>query len=224
MNDNGMVKDGKTSPIFTTKKVWVGSDGRSGSWAKYLEKVDTAAEWTIAYVMHYTHPAPLQEVCLEMIRSSQCFWNGLFDYLNNDLKRLIQFGIVEKKCLLLVSEQMQIVFEQVLRAQMMMPEFSLVPGTKVPVDYATQVSFFMLQAHAAMVDFAEKKFTGHRLLGNTFIHFLARQCSNSTLAALEKRFGALEMKMNNLNKRMDDKTTTIKKKAGGGRATPLPSG
>jgi hypothetical protein len=51
-NENSMVKDGDTFPIFKSKKVWVGpSDGRSGAWAKYLDTVDTAAERAIAYML-----------------------------------------------------------------------------------------------------------------------------------------------------------------------------
>jgi hypothetical protein len=112
-NKGGTVKDGKTFPILKTKKVWVGSDGRSGARAKYLAKVDTAPERAIAFVMRYTKAGPLRELCLEMIGTSQRFWTAFFDYLNNDLERLTQFGITEKECLVLVSEQMQIVFEQV---------------------------------------------------------------------------------------------------------------
>ena len=196
-NEGGTVRDGDTFPIFKSKKVWVGSDGRSGARAKYLSKVDTASERAIAYVMRYTKAGPLRELCLEMIRTSQRFWTGLFDYLNNDLERLIQFGISEKECLVLVSEQLQIVFEQVFIKRMMMPEFSVIPGTKVSFDYAAQIFFFTLQAHTAMVDFTDKKFTGHGLLGNTFIRFLARQCGNSSSAALETRLSAVEKKVNN---------------------------
>jgi hypothetical protein len=43
-NADGMVKDGETFPIFMSKKVWVGSDGRSGARAKYLITVNTAVD------------------------------------------------------------------------------------------------------------------------------------------------------------------------------------
>jgi hypothetical protein len=99
----------------------------------------TASERAIAYVMRYTKAGPLRELCLEMIRTSQRFWTAFFDYLNNNLERLIQFRISDKECLVLVSEQMQIVFEQVFIKRMMMPEFSVVPGTKVLYDYAAQI-------------------------------------------------------------------------------------
>jgi hypothetical protein len=219
-NEGGTVRDGDTFPVFKTKKVWVGSDGRSGARAKYLAKVDTASERAIAYVMRYTKAGPLRELCLEMIRTSQRFWTGFFDYLNNDLERLIQFGISEKECLVLVSEQMQIVFEQVFIKRMMMPEFSVVPGTKVSFDYAAQIFFFTLQAHTAMVDFTDKKFTGHGLLGNTFIRFLARQCGNSSSAAFEARLSAVEKKVNNTNKRIEEEAAAAKKKAATAKSTP----
>jgi hypothetical protein len=219
-NEGGTVRDGDTFPIFKTKKVWVGSDGRSGARAKYLAKVDTASERAIAYVMRYTKAGPLRELCLEMIRTSQRFWTGFFDYLNNDLERLIQFGISEKECLVLVSEQMQIVFEQVFIKRMMMPEFSVVPGTKVSFDYAAQIFFFTLQAHTAMVDFTDKRFTGHGLLGNTFIRFLARQCGNSSSAAFETRLSAVEKKVNNTNKRIEEEAAAAKKKAATAKSIP----
>jgi hypothetical protein len=119
---------------------------------------------------------------------SQRFWTAFFDYLNNDLEGLMQFGILEKECLVLVSEQMVIVF---FGTRMKMPEFSVYPGTRVPVEYAAQdFCHFTLQGDSAMADFSDKKFTGHGLLGNTFICFLAPQCGNSSLAVLEKRVGA----------------------------------
>jgi hypothetical protein len=219
-NEGGTVKDGDTFPVFKSKKVWVGSDGRSGARAKYLAKVDTAAERAIAYVMRYTKAGPLRELCLEMIRISQRFWTALYDYLNNDLERLLQFGIVEKECLVLVSEQMQIVFEQVFIKRMMMPEFSVVPGTKVSFEYAAQICFFTLQAHTAMADFTEKKFTGHGLLGNTFIRFLARQCGNSSAAAFESRLAAVEKKVKDVHKRVEDEATAAKRRTG----APKPAG
>ena len=219
--EDGDIKDGETFPILKTKKVWVGSDGRSGARAKYLEKVDTAAERAIAYVGRYTRTGPLQEMCLEMIRTSQRFWTAFFDYLNNDLERLVQFGISEKECLVLISEQMKIVFEQVFTKRMMMPEFSIVPGSGVPFDYAAQVLYFTLQAHSAMDDFMSKKFTGHGLLGNTFIRFLARQCGNTSVAGFEKRIEklekALEDSVKKVNKRVDEAITTVNRKTNAGR-------
>ena len=229
--DDGEVKDGETFPILKTKKVWVGSDGRSGARAKYLEKVDTAAERAIAYVQRYTKTGPLQDVCLEMIRTSQRFWTAFFDYLNNDLERLVQFGISEKECLVLISEQMKIVFEQVFAKRMMMPEFSISLGDAVTSNYAAQIFFFTLQAHAAMEDFMSKKFTGHGLLGNTFIRFLARQCGNTSVAGFEKRIDKLEKELGDatkkLNKRIDDSVTAVNKKVNSGRpggANPPASG
>lgn len=215
-----MVSDGETFPVFKSKRVWVGTDGHSGARAKYLAKVDTAAERAIAYVMRYTKAGPLREMCLEMIRISQRFWTAFFDYLNNDLERLIQFGIVEKECLVLVSEQMQIVFEQVFVKRMLMPEFSLFPGMKVPVEYAAQICHFTLHAHSAMLDFTDKKFTGHGLLGKTFIRFLARQCGNSTSAALLKRLEGVEGSIKNLNKRVEEEVAGAKKCAGTWPAPP----
>jgi hypothetical protein len=75
-NDNGMVKDGDTFPIFKSKKVWVCSDGRSGAWAKHLDTVDTAVERAIAYIMNYTKAGPLCEMCLEMVGIS-AFLDGV---------------------------------------------------------------------------------------------------------------------------------------------------
>jgi hypothetical protein len=96
---------------------------------------------------------------------------------------------------------------------MKMPEFSVYPGTRVPVEYAAQVCHFTLQGHAAMADFTDKKFTGHGLLGNTFIRFLVWQCGNSSLAVLEKRVGAVEKSLKNLNTRAEDEVAASKKRA-----------
>ena len=229
--DDGDVKDGETFPVLKTKKVWVGSDGRSGARAKYLDKVNTAAERATAYVSRYTKSGPLQEVCMEMIRTSQRFWTAFYDYLNNDLERLIQFGIAEKECLVLISEQMKIVFEQVFAKRMMMPEFSVPPDEKVPIEYAAQIFYFTLQAHSAMDDFMAKKFTGHGLLGNTFIRFLARQCGNTSVAGFEKRVERLEKDLadhvKKLNKRMDELLVSVNKKTnakGPGGANPPTTG
>lgn len=67
----------------------------------------------------------------------------------------------------------------------MMPEFSVAAGERVGMDFAAQIFHFTLQGHAEMSDFSNKKFTGHGLLGNTFIRFLARQCGATTSAAME---------------------------------------
>jgi hypothetical protein len=85
--------------------------------------VDTAAEKAAVYIKRCT-PGPLQELCLEMARVSQHFWGALFSYLNNDLERLLQFGIAEKECLVLLTEQLDIVFQQLFIKRMHMPEIS----------------------------------------------------------------------------------------------------
>ena len=75
-----------------------------------------------------------------------------------------------------------------------------------------------------MEDFSSKKFTGHGLLGNTFIRFLARSVGSSSGAVLEKRLKDLETKLgteiSKVNKSISDAVTAINKKtkagAGGG--------
>jgi hypothetical protein len=220
-HDDGEIKDGEAFPIFKSRKVWCGMDGRSGQRARFLERVDTAAEKAAVYIKRCTNPGPLQELCLEMARVSQHFWGALFSYLNNDLERLLQFGIAEKECLVLLTEQLDIVFQQLFIKRMHMPEISTL---NVEPAYAASVAYYTLQAHAVMEDFSSKKFTGHGLLGNTFIRFLARSVGSSSGAVLEKRLKDLETKLgteiSKVNKSISDAVTAINKKtkagAGGG--------
>jgi hypothetical protein len=60
----------------------------------------------------------------------------------------------------------------------------------------------------------------HGLLGNTFIRFLARQCGNSSAAAFDTRLTAVEKKVKDVHKRVEDEATAAKRKAG--KATPTP--
>ena len=90
-----------------------------------------------------------------------------------------------------------------------MPQFD--PDTDAG-DYASQIAFYTLQAHAGMNEFSSVHFGGHGLLGNTFIRFLAKQSGNtSSVVKLEKK---LEEFMKKINKKLD-KTVAAAKKAKG---------
>lgn len=203
------LKNGEAFTMLKSKEGWVGTDGYSGTRAKYLEKVETATIRARAYIMRATAEGPLRELCLELMRGSAQFWTDFFAYVNNDLTRLIQFEIPEKDCLVLVSEQINIVFEAIYNKRQLMPQFDPHMDSG---DYASQIAYYTLQAHAVMDEFSSVKFGGHGLLGNTFIRFLAKQTGNSSaVVKLEKK---LDEQMKKINKKLDETVTAAKKAKG----------
>jgi hypothetical protein len=210
-NADGEIKDGETFPMLSSMQEWSGFDGNAGARVKFLEKVSVASERHQTYADTHTSN-DLKEFVMWENRTSQRFWTDVMAYIHNDLERLRQFGIPEKDCLVLVSEQLRIIFDQTFSKRMHMPELST---ENDKFEYAAQIAWHTLQAHAVMDDFSSKKFTGHGLLGNTFIRFLARQLGASSAANLAEKLATLETQwkkqLKDCNKRVDEALESVKK-------------
>jgi hypothetical protein len=144
--------------------------------------------------------------------------------LHNNLEKLLQMHISEKECLLLVSDQWKIIFDQIYKKRMLMMSFS--PLTE-PMDYAANFLYHTLAAHEVMDDFLSKGFSGDGLLGNSFVRFLARHIGSTSVTTIDKKVGGLESRVGTLettvstankaiNKRLEDFEKALKKKAGQG--------
>lgn len=224
-NDKTEVKEGETFPMLKSKGIWKGSMGYTGARAKFLEKIDVATQKAHTYISLHTKPGRLRELCLAMSRASQQFHHDLFTYLDNDFERLVQFGINEKDCLILVSDQIHIVFEQLFKKRMHLASFSQLNDLS---EYAAQLAHISLKAHGIMDEFSRAGFEGHGMLGNAFVKFLARQCGTTSVAGLEKRLIKLEEEpklredaIHGVNSRIDEcythmKNHYVKKQGGGG--------
>eukprot|EP00956_Cyclotella_meneghiniana_P017897 scaffold29464_cov65-Cyclotella_meneghiniana.AAC.4 len=127
-------------------------------WSISSDDLKNAATRARAYIMRATVEGPLRELCLELMRGSTQFWTDFFAYANNDLTKPVQFGIPEKDCLVLVSEQINIVFEAIYNKCQLMSQFD--PHTDAG-DYASQIAVYTLQAHAEMDEFSSVQFGGH---------------------------------------------------------------
>ena len=198
-NKGGDVKPTETFPMLSSKNEWIGESGQAGSKALFLDKVDSASKMANDYILRHTAAGPLRELCLELKRISTLFWTDLFAYLNDDLERLIQFKIPEQQCLVLISSQLKIILKAVFDSRKFMPQLS----STVTMDYTAQFAFYTLQAHQVMTDFSSKKFTGHGLLGNCFIRFLAAQVGETSAPAMTKKIKTLEERVDKEVKKMN---------------------
>ena len=87
------LKNGEAFPMLKSQEGWVGTDGYSGTRAKFLEKVEIKLPLELVHTL-YGLPLKVRldrELCLELMRGSTQFWTDFFAYVNNDLTRLIQF-------------------------------------------------------------------------------------------------------------------------------------
>ena len=209
-NKGGDVKPTDTFPMLSSRSEWTGSSGQAGQRALFLEKVDSASKMSNDYILRHTIPGPLRELCLELKRISTLFWTDLFTYLNDDLERLVQFQIPVQECLVLISSQLKIILKAVFDSRKFMPQLS----STVTIDYTAQYAYYTLRAHQQMADFSSKKFTGHGLLGNCFIRFLAAQVGETSGPAITKKLKSLEERLDKevkqMNKTLSDTLKAVK--------------
>jgi hypothetical protein len=222
-SDHSEVKDGDTFEMLKSRALWNGTNGYDGTRDRFLQKTGVAHEVLEAYIAQYSEMGPLQQLAMTMGRNVRQFMTSLFNYSHNDLEKLLQMHISEKECLLLVSDQWKIIFGQIYKKRMLMMSFS--PLTE-PMDYAANYLFHTLAAHEVMYDFLSKGFSGHGLLGNSFVR-LARHIGSTSVTTIDKKVGGLESRVGTLkttvstankaiNKRLEDVEKALKKKAGQG--------
>jgi hypothetical protein len=223
-SDHTEVKDGEAFDMLKSRSLWNGTNGYDGTRDRFLQKTGVAHEVLEAYISQYSEMGPLQQLAMTMGHNVRNFMTGLFNFSHNDLEKLLQMNISEKECLLLVSDQWKIIFGQIYKKRMLMMSFS--PLTE-PMDYAANYLYHSLAAHEVMNDFLSKGFSGHGLLGNSFVRFLACHIGATSVTTIDKKVGGLESRVGSLettvansnkaiNKRLEDFEKALKKKAGQG--------
>jgi hypothetical protein len=108
-----MVVAGKTLPAFSSKEKWQGTGGMDGRQVKIKLSLDTLADG-VRTVIQDKFPAgsQLRKLALRMLEHTLAWFSTVFKHLDAKFVHLTQVSISEEETLILLSEEVIIMFDR----------------------------------------------------------------------------------------------------------------
>ena len=109
-------------------------------------------------------------------------------HLDTELMRLTQLHISEEESLVLLSEEVIILYSWIHDVRKYMMEFT---GQVNKVDYMGRCIWVTLQVHQVMQEFVQGGLKSHPAIGSTFIQFPTKQTGNNVALGVGVQLGKL---------------------------------
>jgi hypothetical protein len=180
---------GTRIPAFKTAETWRGDgglDGRRHDIERSLETAALVARTTINEKL--PGRGNLREVALSMIDKTLAWFNTVHRHLNAKLLQLAQLHISEDECLILLSEEIIIMFSMIHDIRKQRMEFTL-KGKRV--EYMVRCIWLTLQAHAVMDGFVKQGLKYNSAISAAFIHFLTKQTGQNVSTGIGSQIKVL---------------------------------
>ena len=112
-SEGKMVVAGKTLPAFSSKEKWQGTGGMDGRQVKIKLSLDTLADG-VRTVIQDKFPAgsQLRKLALRMLEHTLAWFSTVFKHLDAKFVHLTQVSISEEETLILLSEEVIIMFDR----------------------------------------------------------------------------------------------------------------
>ncbi len=109
-------------------------------------------------------------------------------HLDMELTRLTQLYISEEESLILLSEEVTIMYSRIHDVRKHMMEFT---GQVNKVDYMVRCIWVTLQVHRVMQEIIQGGLKSHPATGSAFIRFLTKQTGNNVASSIGVQLGKL---------------------------------
>ena len=109
-------------------------------------------------------------------------------HLDMELTRLTQLHISEEESLILLSEEVILMYSRIHDVRKHMMEFT---GQVNKVDYMVRCIWVTLQVHRVMQEFVQGGLKSHPAIGSAFIRFLTKQTGNNVASGVGIQLGKL---------------------------------
>jgi hypothetical protein len=173
---------GSVIASFKTAGVWAGERGRDGQRHKIEEKINTARMAAVASINgRLPIGSKLQQLALLLVEQSVSWYVELHRHLDNDLQRLTQMGLEKEAVLVLLSEEIIILFTLVHNVRKKGQEFST---STDPKTFMVQWIWLTLECHSAMESEIKNGISSSGAINSAFVRFLTNQ-----LAVMSKSGG-----------------------------------
>ena len=194
-----------TLQIFKDWDDWKGN-GHAGD--GYKDTITRMIEQACANHRQYLDdaglPDELRNLALTTAKLSQSWWMDLASYLDNEFLMLESYKLGAKQILLLLSNQMVQIFEDLAEKRVPAGNTEIANRPKATVRYA----WATLQAHSVMAAYREAKFRDHQAIAGTFIRFLTRNLADQSSLGLGSLVQSLQNEVKALKKELDKKLNT----------------
>jgi hypothetical protein len=173
---------GSVIASFKTSGAWAGERGRDGQRHKIEEKINTAKMAVIASINgRLPVGSKLQQLALLLVELSVSWYVELHRHLDNDLQRLTQMGLEKEAVLVLLSEEIIILFTLIHNVRKKGQEFST---STDPKTFMVQWIWLTLECHSAMEAEIRNGISSSGAINSAFVRFLTNQ-----LAVMSKSGG-----------------------------------
>ena len=193
-----------TLPIFKDWQGWIGN-GHAGDGFKenITRMVNHACTNHRQYLDDADLPDELRSLALKTAELARQWWMDLATYLDNEFLMLENYGLAVKQILLLLSNQMVQIFEDIADKRGPAGNTDISNRPKAAVRYA----WATLQAHSVMAAYRDAKFRDHPAIAGTFIRFLTRNLASQSSLGLGSVVESLEKEVKKLKQELDKKVT-----------------
>ena len=193
---------------FSSAEKWTGAGGMIGR-KHEIENSLQAASDPIRGGIEHKLPAGgnLAQVAPRMVERTNLWIHAVHRHLDEELGKLTQMGIPEGEVLVLLSEEIIIMFERFHAIRRKRFDFT-VQGAGV--EYMVRCVWLPLQVHAEMDSFVKNGLTESPALSAAFVRFLTAQTATNVGAGVGSHLSKLEDKLKSLENSVKEATKESK--------------
>ncbi len=168
-SEGKQVVAGKVLATFALTEKWSGTGGLDGVRVEIELSADTAAD-AVRTMIGDRLPAgsQLAQLAQMMLKHTQHWLLMVHKHLNAELVKLMQMNILEEEALILLSEEVIIMFDRFYAIRRKHMDF-VVKGNRI--EYMVRCIWILLQVHMAMDDFVKDSLKYNLAISAAFIHF-----------------------------------------------------
>ena len=205
---------GKTLPAFASKEKWQGTGGMDGRRDEIELSLGTAAD-SIRTAIEDKLPAGSQlgQLALRMLDHTLNWFSTVFKHLDSEFARLTQVNISEDETLILLSEEVIIMFDRFYAIRRKRMDFT-VQGSRV--EYMVRCIWLSMQVHMVMAEFTANGMKYNSTISAAFMRFLTKVTGGNAAAGMAGTVASLESKLKNLDtgiKELKKETTAATSRA-----------
>ena len=184
---------GQKIAAFKSKAEWIGEDGRDGRRQRIEEKILTAK---IAAVSAIESKLPLgsklRSIALDMVDRTYNWYVVLHRHLDAELIRLTQMNLDAEALLVLLSEEVIIMFTLTHNIRKKGLEFAL---TVAPLEYMARCIWLTIEIHGAMGDMIKHGLSSNGAINAAFVRFLTKQVAVTAAGKADSKVESWKQKL-----------------------------
>ena len=189
---------GKTLQAFALKEKWQGTGGMDGRRDEIELSLVTSAD-SVRTAIEYKLPAGSQlgQLALRMLEHTLNWFTTVFKhYLDSEFVRLTQVNISEEETLILLSEEVIIMFDRFYAIRRKRMDFT-VHGSRV--EYMVRCIWLLMEVHMVMDEFTANGMKYSSTISAALMRFLTKVTGGNAAAGMAGIVASLESKLKNLD-------------------------